>query len=211
MKRSASGLVAFSILALASRAHADVRTVDAFTAIDLQGLMAAEVHIGSAISVDVQGEADLAKLVSTTVKGGTLLIKTPKDFQKRLQGRNDNKLKVVITMPALARVTISGTGAIEVDGLSQKTVEASIPGTGSLKLAGKADTLRLTVPGTGEVRAKDLIASAVELTIPGTAEAVVHATKSFEANVMGTAMVKVHGKPASVKKNIVGTAMIDVK
>lgn len=210
MKRSA-GLLAFSILALATRAHADVRKVDAFTAIDLQGLMAAEVRVGSAISVDVQGEADLVKLVSTTVKGGTLIIDTPDDFQKRLKGRNDNKLKVVITMPALARVTISGTGAIEVDGLAQKTLDASISGTGSLSLKGKADTLKLSVQGTGEVRAKDLVASAVDVTVQGTAEAVVHATKSFEANVMGTAMVKVHGKPASVKKNVVGTAMIDVK
>jgi hypothetical protein len=210
MKRSA-GLLAFSILALATRAHADVRKVDAFTAIDLQGLMAAEVRVGSAISVDVQGEADLAKLVSTTVKGGTLVIDTPDDFKKHLKGRNDNKLKVVITMPALARVTISGTGAIEVDGLAQKTLDASISGTGSLKLKGRADTLKLGIQGTGEVRAKDLVASAVDVTVQGTAEAVVHATKSFEANVMGTAMVKVHGKPASVKKNVAGTAMIDVK
>jgi len=210
MKRTPT-LIACSLLALASRAHADVRKVDAFDAIDLAGLMAAEVRIGSATKVDVQGEQDLAKLVSTTVKNGVLVIQTPRDFLERLKGRNDNKLKVVITMPALARVTISGTGAIEVDGLAQKSLEANIPGTGSLRLAGKTDTLRLAVPGTGEVRAKDLVASAVELTIPGTAEASVHATKAFEATVMGTAMVKVHGKPASVKKSIMGTAMIDVK
>lgn len=209
MKRT--GLLALSLLALSSAADADVRKVDAFTAIDVAGVMAAEVRVGGATSVDVQGEADLARLVSTKVVNGVLVIDTPNDFLKRLKGRNDNKLKVMITMPSLSRVTISGTGAVEVDGLAQKSLDASIPGTGSLKLAGKADTFRLAIPGTGEVRAKGLVASAVELTIPGTAEAVLHATKSFEANVMGTAVVKVHGKPANVKKNVVGTAMIDVQ
>lgn len=209
MKRTA--LLALSLLALASNADADVRKVDSFTAIDLQGLMTAAVRVGGAQSVDVQGEPDLARLVSTKVENGTLVIDTPDDFGKRLKGRNDNRLKVVITMPSLSRVTISGTGAIEIDGLAQKSLDASIPGTGSLRLEGKADTFRLAIPGTGEVRAKDLLASAVQLTIPGTAEAVLHATKSFEANVMGTAAVKVYGKPASVKKNVVGTAMIDVK
>jgi len=61
------------------------------------------------------------------------------------------------------------------------------------------------------VRAKDLIATDVDLTIQGTAEASVHATRGFDANVTGTAMVKVHGKPTNVKKNVSGTAVIDVK
>jgi hypothetical protein len=205
-----SPVVAFSLLALASRADAEPRKVDAFNAIELAGTMAVEVRIGNATSVDVQGEPQLAKLVSTTVKQGSLVIDTPKDFAKRLKGHNDNKLKVVITMPALKAVAITGTGAMAVEGLAQKSFDVSIPGTGSLKLAGKADTFRLSIPGTGEVKAKGFVASDVQVSIAGTAEAVLHATRSLEANVQGTAAVKVHGKPASVKKNVVGTAMIDV-
>lgn len=209
MKRSS--LIAFALLALASRAHADQRKVDAFSSIELTGLMAVEVRIDPATSVDVQGAPHLAKLVSTTVKNGVLVIETPRDFSKRLDGTADHKLKVVVTMPSLKSVAIRGTGEIDVAGLAQKSLDATIAGTGSMRLAGTTDKLRLSVPGTGEVRAKSLVARDVELDIPGTAEASVHATKSFEANVQGTAVVKVHGKPASVKKNVVGTAMIDVK
>ncbi|MBA3498939.1 MAG: DUF2807 domain-containing protein [Myxococcota bacterium] len=207
-----SPVVAFSLLALASKAHAEPRKVDAFSSIELAGLMAVEVRIANAhaTSVDVQGEPQLAKLVSTTVKNGTLVIDTPKDFGKRLKGQ-DNKLKVVITMPALKSVAINGTGAMQVEGLAQKSFDASIAGTGALKLVGKADTFRLSIPGTAEVKAKAFVASDVQLSIAGTAEASVHATKSFEANVMGTASLSIYGKPASVKKNIVGTAMIDVQ
>ncbi|HLL22725.1 MAG TPA: head GIN domain-containing protein [Kofleriaceae bacterium] len=208
MKRS--GLLLFSLVALAGRAHADERKLSAFDGIELSGMMAMEVSIGATAKVDVQGEPDLAKLVSTTVKNGTLIVETPEDFSKKLDGRKSNKLKVVVTMPSLARVSISGTGAIDVTGLAQPSVDASIPGTGSLKLAGKADRLRLNVQGTGAVKAKSLIARDVEVSVQGTAEASVHASKSFVGNVMGTAMVKVHGKPGSVRKNVQGTAMIDV-
>jgi hypothetical protein len=217
MKRT-SNLLAFSLLALAATADAEPRkpmagsrAVDAFSAIELAGMMAVEVRIGPATTVDVQGEPQLAKLISTTVKKGSLIIDTPDDFAKRLEGHDTNKLKVVITMPALTAVAITGTGAMEVEGLAQKSFNASIPGTGSLELTGKADTFRLSIPGTGEVKAKTLIASDVLLSVPGTAQASLHATKSFEANVQGTAVVKVHGKPPTVKKNVVGTAMIDVK
>jgi hypothetical protein len=207
-----SPVIAFSLLALAAKAHAEPRKVDAFSAIELAGVMAVEVRIANAhaTSVDVQGEPQFAKLVSTTVRNGTLVIDTPKDFAKR-EGSRRQQLKVVITMPALKSVAITGTGAMEVEGLAQKSFDASIPGTGSLKLAGKADNFKLSIPGTGEVKAKGLVASDVQLTIPGTAEASVHATQSFKADVMGTAVVNVHGKPSRVTKNIAGTAMIDVK
>lgn len=211
MKRMASGLVAFSILALAAHAHAEARKVGSFSAIDLQGLMEVDVEIGGALSVDVQGPADLAALVTTTVKGGTLVIDTPDDFSKKLKGRGDIDLKVVVHVPALAKVTISGTGAMDVDGIQNRQLEVAILGTGSLELEGKTDALRVSVPGTGQIKAKELVASAVELSVPGTVQAVLHASKSFEANVQGTAAVKVLGKPATVKKNVVGTAVIDVK
>lgn len=209
MKRSS--LIAFALLVLATRANAERRDVAAFSAIELTGVMAVEVRIDRAMSVDVQGDQQLAKLVSTTVKNGVLVIETPRDFAKRLRGKDNSKLEVVITMPSLQRVSITGTGAIAVAGLAQKSLDASIAGTGSMELAGTTDRLRLSVPGTGEVRAKSLVARDVEVTIPGTAEASVHATKSFEATVQGTAVVKVHGKPASVKKTVAGTAVIDVK
>jgi hypothetical protein len=210
MKRTPQ-VLACSLLALAATADAEPRKVDAFSAIELKGMMAVEVRIGAGQTVDVQGDPKFSKLISTTVKNGSLIIDTPKDFGNRLQGHDNHDLKVVITMPALKAVAITGTGAMEIEGLAQKSFDASIPGTGSLQLTGKTDSFRLSIPGTGEVKAKSFVASDVLLSIAGTAEASVHATKSFDASVQGTAVVKVHGKPKAVRKNVVGTAMIDVK
>lgn len=169
-----------------------------------------DVHVGSAISVDVQGDAEAVRLVSTTVKNGTLVVETPKDFGKRM-GKKLKNLKVIVTMPAMSRVAITGLGTIDVEGVSAKALDVSIAGTGALKLAGKVDKLNLAIDGTGEVRAKQLVAGEVAVTVGGTAKASLHASKSFDANVTGTAMMKVAGNPQHVHKNVSGTALIDTK
>ena len=116
----------------------------------------------------------------------------------------------MVTAPQLEAFTISGTGVLRVTGLSGGTIDASIPGTGALRLAGKATTLRLSVAGAGEVRAKDLIVDAATVDVKGTGEVQVHATRSLEANISGTGAIRVHGRPASVKKSVTGTGVVDL-
>jgi len=188
----------------------DVRAVGAFRGIDLAGTMVVEARIGGTTRVAVEGDADLVKLVTTTVRHGVLVIDTPKDFPKGVTRKHTN-LKVVVSAPELASLTISGTGTIAVTGLAARSLAASIPGTGSMKLAGTTQALQVSVPGTGQLEAQRLVAGTAQLDVPGTAEVKLHATKAFEANVLGTAVVHVHGKPASVKKHVRGTALIDVK
>ena len=79
-----------------------------------------------------------------------------------------------------------------------------------MQLAGKAAALRLSVPGTGEVRAKDLVVGDATIDVPGTAEAKLHATRSVDARIAGTGAIRVHGHPATVKKSVTGTGVIDV-
>jgi hypothetical protein len=47
--------------------------------------------------------------------------------------------------------------------------------------------------------------------VNGTAKASLHASKSLDADVAGTAMMKVAGNPQHVHKHVSGTAMIDTK
>jgi hypothetical protein len=209
MKRT-SGLLAFALLAIAAKAHAETRNVGSFDGVEIAGLAAMDVKVGSAISVDVQGDPEAVKLVRTTVKNGSLVVETPKDFAKRM-GKKLEKLKVLVTMPAMNRVAISGTGSIQVEGIAAKALNASISGTGALKLVGKVDKLNLAVEGTAEIAAKKLVAEDVAVSVNGTAKASLHASRSLDADVAGTAMMKVAGNPQHVHKNVSGTAMIDTK
>lgn len=201
-------LVAFALLALSTNAHAESRAVGSFRAIDVAGTLAVTAKIAPTTSVEVTGDPDLVAQVTTTVKNGTLVIDTPRDFGR---GRRNAKIDVTVSAPALDRVAIAGTGTLDVSGLDAKSLAASILGTGALRLVGRADTLRIAIGGSGQVKAKNLVANTVEVDVEGTGQAIVHAKQAFVAEVSGTAVVRVHGKPKSVKKSIRGTAVIDVK
>lgn len=217
MKKLGSPLAFALLMGLAcARADAqpprldDVRTVGAFRGIDIQGTLVVEARIDRTPRVVVRGDADLVKLVTTRVENGVLVLDTPDDFPKRL-GRKNGNLEVVVSAPALATLTISGTGKLDVTGLAGDALAVNVPGTGALRLAGQVQRLQLSVPGTAELEARGLVASTVALDVAGTANLVVHARKALDASVVGTAVVRVHGKPASVKKQVRGTAVFDVK
>jgi hypothetical protein len=201
-------LAAFALLALSLDANAESRKVDAFRAIELAGTLAVKARIAPTTSVEVTGDPDLVKQVTTTVKNGTLVIDTPRDFAR---GRRDVNVEVIVTAPALERVAIAGTGAMDVRGLAAKSFEARLPGTGALRLAGTAEKLHVAIGGSGQVKAKKLVARVVEVDVDGTGHAIVHATKSVDAQIAGTGMVQVHGKPATAKKSVAGTGVIAIK
>src|SRR5678815_560857 len=65
-----------------SLAHGDTeasqaRSVGAFHAVELAGVLEVEVTVGKPASVEVSGDADLIDKVVTTVKDGVLVISTP--------------------------------------------------------------------------------------------------------------------------------------
>jgi hypothetical protein len=186
-----------------SASASEVRKTDPFRGIELAGTIEVEARIDPAARVEVFGEPDRLKQVTTSVQGGVLRIDTKGKLEK-------SHLRVVVTAPSLTSLSISGTGALRVSGLTGGALDVTIAGTGALQLAGKADTLRLTIPGTGDVRAKDLIVADATVDMQGTGAAKLHATRSLDARISGTGAIQVYGRPPSVKKSISGTGVVDV-
>ncbi|HEU0034106.1 MAG TPA: head GIN domain-containing protein [Kofleriaceae bacterium] len=180
----------------------ETRKTPAFHAIDITGTLSVEARIAPTTSVELRGDADKLKQITTEVKNGTLVLGTVGKLQ------NTKRLHVVVTAPSLDALAIHGTGDLEVSGLAAPRLAITIPGTGAIRIAGKTQQLAVAVDGTGDVQAKNLIAEAATMTVAGTAQATVHATRTLDLDVSGTAAVKVLGKPA-VKKSITGTAAID--
>ena len=202
----------FSILLLAhayadtpsTKSSSELRKVGDFHAIDIAGTMQVEATIGKAIRVEVVGDPDRFKQVLTDVKDGTLIVDT--------RGKLENsKMRVVVTVPDLSSVSVSGTGKLELSGIANGKLDASIGGTGAMKLAGTTGALNVAIGGSGQLAAGDLVAKAVAVNVPGTGQVTVHATQSFAAVVAGTGAITVEGKPSSVKKSVTGTAVIDVR
>jgi hypothetical protein len=206
-----SQLILFSILLAHASASGDpapqaseVRKTADFHAIDIVGTIAVEARIDRATTVEVRGEADRIKQVTTDVKNGVLVINT--------KGKLDNShLRVFVTAPDLSALTISGTGELTVHGLANGKLDLEIPGTGAMTLDGKTSALHVAIGGSGSLKAKSLLAESATIDVKGTGQATLYASKSIDANVSGTGAIKVYGKPASVKKSITGTAAFDVR
>lgn len=175
-------------------AHADPaqaresRKPGTFHGLELGGTIAVEARIAPATSVEVVGDADLVAEVTTEVKHGVLEIRTKHD-------KHRGKVRVIVSSPELASLGISGTGSLAVTGLANDRLDVDIAGHGDLVVAGTTGDLHVAIAGTGSVQAKNLVASSIALAVPGTASAVLHATKTVDVTVSGTASVEVFGRP----------------
>jgi flagellar basal body rod protein FlgF len=172
-----------------------------FHAIDVRGTMVVVARIGPT-SVEVRGDADHLKDVATTVDRGTLVIDTAKTMN------HVKHLEVIVSAPTLDALRISGTGQIDATGLATAKLDVDISGTGQMALAGKATALRASIAGTGALKASKLATADTTLVIAGTADANLHATRTLDIAVDGTAAIVVSGKPA-ITKRVTGTISLN--
>lgn len=195
----------FALLALsAATAKAETtetRNVPAFRAIELAGVAGAEVTVGPAQSVRVVGEAEDVGKLKTTVIDGRLEISTPRNF-------NSKELRVIISVPDLTQLELSGTGGMVAKGISNSRLSIDLSGTGGVTLEGTTGSLGIDVAGTGSVNAKNLAAKEAIVDLSGVGSAVVRVSDSIQAKVSGVGSLAVHGKPARVKKSVSGVGSV---
>jgi len=185
------------------------RTVPAFHGIDLAGVLTVEVTLGKPASATISGDADLVDKVTTTVKDGVLVIKTPE--HRRDPHRRNHRLRAVVTAPDLHSLAITGTGTLKATGIANDRLAVDVPGTGALTLSGSTGALNVRLGGTGEVTGKDLAARDLVIDIDGTGSARLNATRSVEARITGTGSLNVHGHPAQVKKTVTGLGAVHIE
>jgi hypothetical protein len=212
MKRLPSELVALvALLVAADRAAADPslaresRRVPAFHAIELAGVLAAEVAVGRPASVDIVGETGLLAQVRTEVVDGVLVISTRGKLPRQHQ------LRAIIGVPDLDALGLSGTGALAAHGVHNARLAIHLAGTGAIAVDGATDALRVVLDGTGQIDAEQLAAKAVTVDVSGTGNAALRATGSLDARVTGTGSIDVEGKPARVVRHVTGVGSINVQ
>ncbi|MEO8706573.1 MAG: head GIN domain-containing protein [Kofleriaceae bacterium] len=177
------------------------RKTPEFHGIDIRGTIGVEARIG-ALSVEVRGDAGRLKDVSTTVEDGVLVINTPRSM------KNVKHLHVIVSAPALDVLRISGTGQIDATGIAAAKLDLDISGTGQLSVAGTATEVTVRIAGTGALKASKLATETTRVRIEGTGEASLHATRTLELEVTGTAAINVSGKP-QIKKRVSGTISLN--
>ena len=175
---------------------------------------------GSQYSVVVEGQKNVIDNIKRTIKSGTWYI----DFEQSV--RNSKPVKVYITMPTLDRATVSGSGNLitETEFTGLDGVQASVSGSGNLKLhvnaeeidgaisgsgkiglKGNAGDVDMSISGSGDINAEDLMAQNFDISISGSGNARVNVSGDLDASISGSGDIRYRGDNPNVKARVSGS------
>jgi hypothetical protein len=183
--------------------------VQGFDQIDLTAAGDVEVHSGAVFSVAADGDPRLVDRLDIHLQGATLVIGWRKGPPVSIN--HGQHLRISVTMPRVAGVTLSGAGSIRVDRIDTPDFTATMRGAGAITLpAIRTRTVRLTMNGAGQINAAGTV-DRVEARINGVgaidAPALIAHAGHFEMN--GTGSIKAHvDGPAEVHAGGMGSVRI---
>jgi hypothetical protein len=166
---------------------------------------------GNSFYIKVKGPADTVNDIDWNVANNIL------DIQYRHYMVNRPKVDVIITVPALIQVNLSGAAAGTVNGFQGvnniiRTVlsgasrctlngtgantQVDISGASELNVNGSTESLYGNISGAGKLNAYDLTSSEVDITASGGSEVKVKVVTTFFAEASGGSNIYYKGNPA---------------
>jgi hypothetical protein len=181
------------------------RAVPSFSAVHVNGTSAVRITVGPERSVVVHADDNLVERVTTEVDAGVLHVSTRGSFTA------SSPMYVDVSVGSLDAVTLSGTGAISVQGVDADALRVELPatGTGVVTVTGSAQRLTAQLGGTGDLQLAELQArdAAVTLTGTGTGRIEVHVTGTLRATLSGDGQILYSGSPKVIER-VTGTGAI---
>lgn len=168
----------------------EAREVGGFDAVRLEGVGEVDVTEGDAISVEVTTDDNLLGRIATEVEGGTLVI----GVEQGVSIVPRSGVTVVVVVPELTGVAVSGAGDVDVGGIEADAFEIDVSGAGSIAVEGLvADDLTVTLSGAGGVRIDggEVVSQSVTLSGVGDYQAIELASATTEVRNSGVGSIDV--------------------
>lgn len=121
-----------------------------FDGIMLQGPDTVVVTPGTDFAVHTEGDPEALKHVALSVHDGVLRVDRRKI--NGWWGANSHGVTIRVTMPALSRVWITGSGDVQAENVDSKEFAARLDGSGDLRVANlQSNAVRLSLNGSGNM------------------------------------------------------------
>ncbi|OQW47333.1 MAG: hypothetical protein A4S16_08865 [Proteobacteria bacterium SG_bin6] len=175
--------------------------VDGFRAVELRGPQRVTVRVGGAFAVRASGTAAALADLDIRRDGDRLVIRRTR------QGWLDKRdiAQVEVTLPAIERASVSGSGDMNVDrvntprfaaavagsgdlrigSLATRDAALSVSGSGDLWVSGRADAAQMSVTGSGDLHGDQLTLTRAQASVTGSGD--------LRAQVHGNAQVSLIG------------------
>jgi hypothetical protein len=200
----------------ASAAVRDWR-IGGFDKVDLAAAASVQVHAGPGFSVRAEGDQRLLDRLDIYLRQGTLVIGWKKGSEP-MRIRNDEGIRVSVTMPRVTGAMVSGAGTVFIDRADAPTFAAKVGGAGTLRVAslrtgqasldvggagtleatGSADRVSAHVTGVGSIKAGALAGRAGLIDLSGTGSITARINGPVEVKLSGLGSVNVLGNPRCV-------------
>ena len=191
----------------------EMRNVPDFTEIKSSGSVDVLIIAGNKFEVKAQdNESSLYHLI-TEVKEGVLNIYYDENtFLQESNGR------VTVEVPALNKISSSGSGDIKMEGtlkndkeiiisssgsgdvegnVDAPSIRLSNAGSGDVKLKGNTKNFNVSTVGSGDVKCRELKSENAVVTLAGSSDVAVYASVSLKVNITGSGDVTYSGNPSS--------------
>jgi len=165
------------------------RPIEEFDAISLEGGWTLDVRVGEMTSVEIQADENLHEYIATDVEDGRLRI----HFLESVS--TSNPLRAVISTPHLHRLSIAGSGKLNVTGVAAQDFSISIAGSGKGSISGHTERLDVSIAGSGNLELYELEADDVSIDIAGSGSVQTNARRSLDVDIAGSGRVRYHGQP----------------
>lgn len=171
----------------------ETRAVTNFTRIHVSGSTNVFVTQGAGFKVEINGYANLIPYFETRLVNNTLEL----GYKNNTTVKNDN-IKILVTLPVLNGLTISGSGNIFTSGIfdNNPVFETHIAGSGNINFSqGTAQNFISTIAGSGSVYAFGMQAVHADIIISGSGNQEISAGNNLKVNIAGSGNVYYKGTP----------------
>jgi len=203
------------VIATPARAAERVWNIASFDRVRVDGPFEVRIATGSSPRARASADAALLERLRLEVQGSTLSLRLDRGTGDYAQRGSDavpvftlstNALrgvtllsgaKVAVTRMAGTRLDlgVTGTGALSVAEASADQVNATVIGSGSIRVGGRAGKARLVTNGPGTIDAAALSAGELFVSLDGTGETRAAARYAAEIASTGMGRVSVSGNP----------------
>lgn len=150
----------------------------------------------------------IMKTLTVTVAGSGSIRLRGETGRLNYQGLGSGKLRASSLKTAEAEIVCRGSGGAEV--YTEKLLDLTVNGSGSVSAEGSAETLRAVSKGSGKIRAFNLKADNVFVHLSGSGGAEVYAEKSITAECSGSGNLVYRGHPSVINVRQRGSGSIRV-
>lgn len=176
----------------------EARSVPGFTAIEATGVGRLNVRVGDSESLRITADSNLLPLIKSEVRDGVLILSSKSGFKSKTE------ITYEVSAKTIKRLENSGTVSIDAKGFTGGELSVETSGVGSIRLAGRVDSLKAELSGVGSLEAADLAADRVQTSLSGVGSASVRAEKSISGNVSGIGSLIWKGAATDVSTSVSG-------